>query len=152
MREGSLPGLSPWITHPVPSHYLPSMGVCVPVSSCYEDTTHWMRAPSVASLYLNFLFKVPSPNTRGLQTIYVPLTGSKQVAVVQLEHESLDYSPRLSDITVLPPTLGPSLTCTRDNHLPMWTIHRYIVCKPDSLMFHFLGRHVTQFLSSLESC
>lgn len=44
VREGSIPGLAPWLADvclfPVGSHHFPSVLVCVQVFSSYKDTSY----------------------------------------------------------------------------------------------------------------
>ena len=86
------------------------------------------------------------------------MTGSKQVAVLEFEHESSDSNPYPPHLTVLPPPPGWRLTCRHNSHLPTWAIltasypyvtgpplssSTHIVPEPHSSISPFLGRPVT---------
>ena len=62
LKEGSVPGLSPWRVDgchlPLSSHRLPSVYLYVQISSSYKDTSHIGLGPTLKnSFWLNYLFK-----------------------------------------------------------------------------------------------
>ena len=64
LREGTVPGIPPWLVNsyllPVSSRCLPSVHVCVLISSSYKDTSHiGLGSIHRTSFYLHYLFKGP---------------------------------------------------------------------------------------------